>query len=162
MQSAATPSDSGTAVNAAGQASGELQVKVSPLPASRVAMELAIPGRLSQASYEAAISKLSSSVKLTLIADWRKADDDCCAEVIGTLPTGVGALALAGITLAPRNGVSTWSWYVSPWGVMTANPCKDDAIPVAKDAAPVKFLARYLVHDGVMSPETLSRLMASD
>ena len=64
MQSAATPSDSGTAVNAAGQASGELQVKVSPLPASRVAMELAIPGRLSQASYEAAISKLSSSVKL--------------------------------------------------------------------------------------------------
>ena len=43
---------------------------------------------------------LSSSVKLTLIADWRKADDDCCAEVIGTLPTGVGALALAGITLA--------------------------------------------------------------
>jgi hypothetical protein len=34
-----------------------------------------------------------------LIADWRKADDDCCAEVIGTTPTGVGALALAGIAL---------------------------------------------------------------
>ena len=66
MQSAATPSDSGTAAKAgaAGQASGELQVKVSPRPASRVAMELAIPGSLSKASYEAAISKLSGSVKL--------------------------------------------------------------------------------------------------
>ena len=66
MQSAATPSDSGTAAKAgaAGQASGELQVKVSPRPASRVAMELAIPGSLSKASYEAAIIKLSGSVKL--------------------------------------------------------------------------------------------------
>ena len=42
---------------------------------------------------------ISSTVKLTVIADWRRADDDCCAEVIGTTPTGVGALALAGITL---------------------------------------------------------------
>jgi iron complex outermembrane receptor protein len=42
----------------------------------------------------------SDTVKLTLIADWRKANDDCCAEVIGTAPTGVGALALAGITFA--------------------------------------------------------------
>jgi hypothetical protein len=74
----------------------------------------------------------------------------------------VGGGHLAGITLAPRSGVSTWSWYVTPWGVMTANPCKDDAISVAKDAEPVKFLARYLVHDGVMGPETLNRLMAAD
>ncbi len=42
---------------------------------------------------------ISSTVKLTVIADWRRADDDCCAEVIGTTPTGVGALALAGIAL---------------------------------------------------------------
>ena len=40
---------------------------------------------------------IGSSATLTLIADWRKANDDCCAEVIGTAPTGVGALALAGI-----------------------------------------------------------------
>jgi iron complex outermembrane receptor protein len=40
---------------------------------------------------------LADSVKLTLIADWRQANDDCCAEVIGTAPTGIGALALAGI-----------------------------------------------------------------
>ncbi|MEI6486676.1 MAG: TonB-dependent receptor [Sphingomonadales bacterium] len=43
---------------------------------------------------------LSDTVKFTAIADWRKANDNCCAEVIGTAPTGVGALALAGITFA--------------------------------------------------------------
>ncbi|WP_372919315.1 TonB-dependent receptor, partial [Sandarakinorhabdus sp.] len=41
---------------------------------------------------------LSEKIKLTVIGDWRKANDDCCAELIGTQPTGVGALALAGIT----------------------------------------------------------------
>jgi iron complex outermembrane recepter protein len=40
---------------------------------------------------------VSDKVAFTLIADWRKSNDDCCAEVIGTAPTGVGALALAGI-----------------------------------------------------------------
>lgn len=40
---------------------------------------------------------VSDTVRLTLIGDWRRANDDCCAEVIGTAPTGVGALALAGI-----------------------------------------------------------------
>ncbi len=42
-------------------------------------------------------AKPSDNVTLTLIGDWRKSNDDCCAEVIGTAPTGVGALALAGI-----------------------------------------------------------------
>ncbi len=40
---------------------------------------------------------ISETVKATLIADYRKSDDDCCAEVIGTAPTGLGLLALAGI-----------------------------------------------------------------
>ncbi|MBC7505455.1 MAG: TonB-dependent receptor [Sandarakinorhabdus sp.] len=44
--------------------------------------------------------ELGAAVKLTLIGDWRKANDNCCAEVIGTAPTGVGALALAGISFA--------------------------------------------------------------
>ncbi len=43
---------------------------------------------------------VSDTVKLTVIADWRRADDDCCAEVIGTTPAGVGGLALAGIDFA--------------------------------------------------------------
>ncbi len=42
---------------------------------------------------------VSDTVQLTVIADWRRANDDCCAEVIGTVPTGPGALALAGIPL---------------------------------------------------------------
>jgi iron complex outermembrane recepter protein len=40
---------------------------------------------------------LSDTVKATLIGDYRKSDDDCCGEVIGTAPTGLGLLALAGI-----------------------------------------------------------------
>jgi iron complex outermembrane recepter protein len=41
---------------------------------------------------------LSEKVKATLIGDYRKSEDDCCAEVIGTAPTGLGLLALSGIT----------------------------------------------------------------
>jgi iron complex outermembrane receptor protein len=40
---------------------------------------------------------IGESAKLTIIADWRRANDDCCAEVIGTTPAGPAALALAGI-----------------------------------------------------------------
>jgi iron complex outermembrane recepter protein len=40
---------------------------------------------------------VSETVKATLIGDYRKSKDDCCAEVIGTAPTGLGLLALAGI-----------------------------------------------------------------
>ena len=43
---------------------------------------------------------IGKAVKLTLIGDYRKANDDCCAEIIGTTPTGVAAAALSGITLA--------------------------------------------------------------
>jgi trigger factor len=41
-----------------------LQVKATPRPGSRVALELAIPGDRSQASYEAAVAKLSRTIKL--------------------------------------------------------------------------------------------------
>jgi trigger factor len=41
-----------------------LQVKASPRPGSRVALEVAIPGSRSQASYDAALEKLSRTVKL--------------------------------------------------------------------------------------------------
>ncbi|MBU6165250.1 MAG: TonB-dependent receptor [Alphaproteobacteria bacterium] len=46
---------------------------------------------------------LSDTAKLTVIADWRKANDDCCAEVIGDQPAGVAALALAGINFQGDN-----------------------------------------------------------
>ncbi|MCP9828381.1 trigger factor [Synechococcus sp. L2F] len=44
--------------------SSALKVKTSPLPGSRLALEVEIPGGRSQASYEAAVNKLSRSVRL--------------------------------------------------------------------------------------------------
>jgi len=49
---------------AAPTASAAMQVKATPRPGSRVALEVAIPGSRSQASYEAAVEKLSRSIKL--------------------------------------------------------------------------------------------------
>jgi iron complex outermembrane recepter protein len=44
---------------------------------------------------------LGDTIQLTLRGDWRKANDDCCAEIIGTRPTNAAALAL---TAAGFNG----------------------------------------------------------
>jgi trigger factor len=44
--------------------SASLQVKASPKPGSRVALEVAIPGSRSQACYDSAVEKLSRTVKL--------------------------------------------------------------------------------------------------
>lgn len=38
---------------------------------------------------------VSENIMLTLRGDYRKANDDCCAEIIGTTPTNAAALALA-------------------------------------------------------------------
>ena len=35
------------------------------------------------------VADVSPDVRFTLIGDWRKADDDCCAQVIGTVGTGL-------------------------------------------------------------------------
>jgi trigger factor len=45
-------------------AAASLQVKASPKPGSRVALEVAIPGSRSQACYEAALEKLGRTIKL--------------------------------------------------------------------------------------------------
>ncbi len=42
---------------------------------------------------------LGDAITLTLRGDWRKADDDCCAEIIGTTPTNAAAAALAGTSI---------------------------------------------------------------
>jgi iron complex outermembrane recepter protein len=39
---------------------------------------------------------LGETVTLTLRGDYRKANDDCCAEIIGTTPSNAAALALTG------------------------------------------------------------------
>jgi iron complex outermembrane recepter protein len=51
---------------------------------------------------------IAPNLKATVIVDWRRANDECCAEVIGgiptatgiTAPTGLGALALANTQFA--------------------------------------------------------------
>jgi iron complex outermembrane recepter protein len=45
---------------------------------------------------------LGETVQLTFRGDWRKAKDDCCAEIIGTTPSNAAALAL-GATLISRD-----------------------------------------------------------
>ena len=40
---------------------------------------------------------LGEATKITVIGDYRRANDDCCAEVIGDQPAGAAGLALAGI-----------------------------------------------------------------
>lgn len=55
---------SSAASTKAAQTTPDLQVKVSPRPGSRVALELAIPGSRTQASHEAAVQKLSRTIKL--------------------------------------------------------------------------------------------------
>jgi iron complex outermembrane recepter protein len=42
---------------------------------------------------------LGETIMLTLRGDWRKADDDCCAEIIGTTPTNAAASVLAGTNI---------------------------------------------------------------
>ncbi|HZF44652.1 MAG TPA: TonB-dependent receptor, partial [Sphingomonadaceae bacterium] len=40
------------------------------------------------------VADVTPDLQLTLIGDWRRAKDDCCAEVIGTLPNNLAAGAL--------------------------------------------------------------------
>ena len=51
-------------MSSAAASSTTLTVKATPRPGSRVALEVAIPGGRSQASYDAAVEKLSRSIKL--------------------------------------------------------------------------------------------------
>jgi trigger factor len=51
-------------MSSAAAAASTLTVKATPRPGSRVALEVAIPGGRSQASYDAAVEKLSRSIKL--------------------------------------------------------------------------------------------------
>ncbi|MBK8629370.1 MAG: TonB-dependent receptor [Sphingomonadales bacterium] len=67
-------------------------------------------------------ANLGDTVTLTLRGDWRKANDDCCAEIIGTVPTNAaaGILAATGIkgdgTRAVKQNLTTATKEKS-WGV---------------------------------------------
>lgn len=59
-----SPAAKATSKDQATSGAASLQVTSTPRPGSRVALEVAIPGSRSQASYEAAVDKLSRSVRL--------------------------------------------------------------------------------------------------
>ncbi len=42
---------------------------------------------------------MGENITLTLRGDWRKAKDDCCAEIIGTAPTNAALTALSGTNI---------------------------------------------------------------
>jgi len=73
----------------------------------------------------------------------------------------VGGGHRSGIALAPRMPVETPSWYVSDWGVMTANPCRDRAITVCPGEAPAQLGARFLVFDGSLNDDALDALLTA-
>jgi iron complex outermembrane recepter protein len=64
---------------------------------------------------------VSDALALTFIGDYREANDDCCAEVIGTTPAGAAAASQAGIVIdgdevrEVRNNVINRTWETS-WG----------------------------------------------
>ena len=60
----------------------------------------------------------------------------------------VGGGHVATLVVAPRPGPHAHDWYVSPWGVMTANPCLHTALSVESGGAPLVLGAQFLVCDG--------------
>ena len=53
----------------------------------------------------ALVGNILPDLKATVIADWRKANDDCCAEVIGGAnPTGTAIVALTGVPATALTG----------------------------------------------------------
>ncbi len=64
MSPAAASSKAAQTPPATSEGSASLQVSTSPRPGSRLAVEIGVPGARCQASYDAALAKLSRSVKL--------------------------------------------------------------------------------------------------
>ena len=52
------------------------------------------------------------------------------------------------LAVAPRPGPHGHDWYISPWGVMTANPCLHTALSIEPGGAPLVLGAQFLVCDG--------------
>ena len=65
------------------------------------------------------------------------------------------------VVLAPDASRQSYEWYVSPWGVMTANPCRHCAIDIAPHAPPVELSARLLVMDGAPSDDQIEAWLSN-
>jgi hypothetical protein len=69
----------------------------------------------------------------------------------------VGAGHVATLAIAPWPEASGNDWYVSPWGVMTANPCLDKALHVEPGGVPLTLGAQFLVCDGQPSDDEIKQ-----
>ena len=72
----------------------------------------------------------------------------------------VGGGHVAGIALAPRvtPAAASWWWFVSDWGVVTASPCRDSAIELARGAS-TTLAARFVVFDGSADTARIAALL---
>ena len=72
----------------------------------------------------------------------------------------VGADHRAGVALTPWPANGAHDWYVSPWGVMTANPCLNQALQIPPDGPGLILGARALVFDGELSDTDIEQALA--
>ena len=83
----------------------------------------------------------------------------------GALPwracTGsVGGGHVATLAIAPWPLGTRCDWYISPWGVMTANPCLNEPLFMEPGAAALTLGARLLVCDGRPTDEDIQQALS--
>jgi hypothetical protein len=71
-----------------------------------------------------------------------------------TAPVGAGHKAT--LVLAPDASQHGHDWYVSPWGVITANPCRNASLEIPEQGPPVELKARLLIADGSPSDDQIA------
>lgn len=73
----------------------------------------------------------------------------------------VGGGHQATVVMAPDSSRQSYEWYVSPWGVMTANPCRRSVIDIHPHAPPVELSARLLIMDGAPSDDQIEAWLSN-
>jgi hypothetical protein len=71
-----------------------------------------------------------------------------------TAPVGAGHKAT--LVLAPDASQHGHDWYVSPWGVITANPCRKASLEIPEQGPPLELKARLLIADGSPSDDQIA------
>ena len=72
----------------------------------------------------------------------------------------VGGGHVAGVALSACMGTGRPDWYVSPWGVMTANPCLHQALRVEPGGQPLNLSCRMLAFDGTLDDAQITQALA--
>jgi hypothetical protein len=72
----------------------------------------------------------------------------------------VGGGHVAGVALSACMGAGRPDWYVSPWGVMTANPCLHQALRVEPGGQPLNLSCRMLAFDGTLDDAQITQALA--